>query len=64
MDKVVLYIENGNIVDRTGYLILAGYSSLGVFVDEYEEPKTDITKLVSLGCSPDDLIKMNACGLL
>lgn len=62
MKEVIAYIKDGDLVDKDGTIIFVNF--VGFNLDEYEKPKNELSQLMSLGATPDDLIKMKANGLL
>lgn len=66
MKKVIITIDDaGNMLDDTGLTIL-NISGMTYKFTEVGGGETDIdvVKLVGLGVSPDDLIKMKASGVI
>ncbi len=66
MKKVIATIEdNGNLVDDNGTIIMAtgGMNYKFAELDETKEGFS-VAQLVSLGVTPDDLIKMKANGVI
>ena len=65
MKKIVLNLgEDGNITDDNGTLIV-GTTGMNYKFEEFKEvPKVDIEKLMALGATADDLIKLKATGVI
>ena len=64
--KIILEIdENGNLCDKNNLWVLTEFQGLNFEYDFYDENETkDITKMLSLGCTADDLIKLKANGII
>ncbi len=60
--RIILTInDNGDLMDDNGGIVMGGFESMNfVYQDADDKQAIDIAKLVSLGVTPDDLIKLKA----
>lgn len=66
MKKVIVRIDdNGNMIDENGSIIVC-VSAMNYNLAEYDESASsiDAAKLLGLGATPDDLIKLKAAGVI
>ena len=62
MRKVILKIDNSNnIIDAAGNTLGSWQDS---FNESFEEDKPDVAKLMSLGATTDEILKLKVGGLL
>ena len=69
MKKIILTIDDdGHLADDIGSVVMAGFGGMSYQYKDQEETGTnntiDAVKLVGLGVTPDELIKLRATGII